>query len=407
MSSLQSKPGVGALTQLQMQGTQDEFIYDLRPGAETRFNQPWLQSTNHEIVQKVVPVDLTLGSTVKVVVPRRGDLLGNLSLSISLPVVPGAGINDFWREKIGYILLKKLRLVLNDVELDTSERLWLALHDDLHLKQGMRDGVAEMVGTSGLRVSQQHVVVVPLKLFCCYRPGKRQTFMPLLSSTGQNSLVLEIETETFQNAVTSYAGISPPQQLNCELIVDYVTLSEMERTQFLHQQTPLLCEVSQDCEGKSFRETIDDQGGDTVIATDVVQVDLSEVNMPVKYIAFVAYSTNAIEERRYFQYEDVIDTVQLKMDGWDRTERLDSQHFGLLQTFFHTPNCIPDRVFVYSFALDASHADQNGFFTFSHVRRPILYITLKEKRDDIVVKAFVLGYRWIDFKDGDAQIRFL
>ena len=403
-----SKPGVGAMLQLQMLGPQDQHMYELRDAASSsQFKQRVIQSSRFATTQKTVDVSLTLGSTVKAVIPRRGDLLGNIALSITLPAIPGAGINDYWRPKIGYVLLKKMRIVLNDVELDSSERLWLALHDDVHLHQSMKAGVADMIGANNLRLSQTHTVVVPLKLFCCYRPGQRQTFLPLLSSTGQNSLILEIETETFENAVTSYSGVSPPVEVSSELIMDFVFLDEAEKATIINSQTPLLCEVVQDCEGKSYRDTTDSTGGDSIIATDTVQVDLSELNMPVRYIVFVAYSQDAVTQRRFLEYEDIIDRVSLRMDGWDRTQHHDRDMFGRVQTFYHSRNCISENIYLYSFALDSTNTEPNGHFTFSHVRRPILYITLKEKRSDIVVKVFALGYRWVDFQNGDAQIRFL
>jgi len=406
-SSTSQKPGVGALMQLEMLGRQDEFMYDLTSNGSSRFRNRWIQSSPFAMVQKTSVASFTFGATNKYVIPKRGDLLGNIALILELPPVPGAGINDFWRDRIGYVLLKKIRIVLNDVELDSSERLWLALHDDVFLKQGMKDGVADMIGGPGLRLSQAHTIVVPLKLFCCYRPRRTQTFLPLISSTGQNSLTLEIETETFENAVTSYSGVSAPAEISAEVVCDYVFLDDVEKAQIINRQTPLLCEVVQDCEGTSSRVTLDARGGDTIIPTSTVNVDLSEVNMPVKHLVFAAYSTHAVTQRRFFEYEDIIDKVSLRMDGWERTELQSSNMYGLVQSYFHATNCVADKVYIYSFALDAAETSPNGHFTFSHVRKPSLYITLKEKRSDIVVKVFVLGYRWVDFQMGDAQIRFL
>jgi hypothetical protein len=409
-STTSTKPGVGGVLQLNMIGMQDTHLYqtsDTSEGGHRFFDQRWTQSTRFATVQKTVPSALPFGLTTKVVIPKRGDLLGNLALSITLPAIPGASIDDYWRERVGYILLRKLRIILNDVELDSSERLWLSLQDDLFIQKSKKAGVDDMIGRAGMRLSEEHTIVVPLKFFCCYKPGQRQTFLPLLSNTGQNSLVLEMELESFANCVTSYDGKFAPKDLAADLIADYVFLDEEDKNEIINRETPLLCEVVQDCEATSFRETLDGVGGDTIIPTGMVRVDLSEVNFPVKLIVFVAYSVDAVTQGKYFQYEDVIDTASLKFDGWERTQYQTADLYSLVQTWHHTPNCIKDHVYVYSFAMDAANSQPNGHFTFSHVRKPLLYVTLKQPRDDIVVKAFLLGYRYVNFRGGDAQVSYI
>jgi hypothetical protein len=407
MSTGSQKPGVGALMQLNLLGQQDEKFYELnKPVCNTFTNKSWKQSTRGATEQNEIPFPFVLGSTNKKVIPKRGDMMGNLLLAITLPVIPGAGINDYWLPRVGYILLKKMRLTLNDIELDSSERLWLSIHDDLFLPDGMTNGFNDMLGTSNLRLSQEHKIIVPLKFFNCYVPGQRQNFLPLLGST-RDTITLEIETETFQNCITSYSGINAPAELECELVTDYVFLDDLEKEQLVNRPYPVLAQIVQDVEQVSYREVLDSVTGDERIPTDTLLVDMSEINYPVKYICFVAYSVDAVERKEYFTYLDIIDRASLLFDNEERTEHQSKDIYSLVQTYRHAKRCISDKVYMYSFALDAFDSQPSGHFTFSNVRRVKLRVTLREKRDDVIVKCFVVGYRWIDFENGSARVRFI
>ncbi len=404
--ALNEKPGVGAILQTNMIGPQEKIMYDRT--AENAFtDSTWQPSTRGAIEQNEISFPFVLGATNKKIIPKRGDMLGNLALSIQLPAIPGAGINDYWQENIGYILLQKLTLSLNDAEIDSSERLWLSIHDDLFLPETKRSGVRDMIGNSGLRLSLSHTIIVPLKFFNCYKHGQRQNFLPLLASTSENTLVLEVLTETFSNCVTSYSGLNAPTELECELITDYVFLDDMEREMLVNRPYPVVAEVVQDVENTSFREVIDPTLGDTTIGTDRVLIDMSEINYPVKYVAFVAYEINSLVEKKYFQYLDIIDKVSLLFDSEERETLQDRDHYSLVQTYKHATRCLGDRIYLYSFALNAYASQPNGHFTFSNIRKPMLDVRLKEKRDDIIVKAFVVGYRFIDFQNGSARVRFI
>lgn len=404
--STEEKPGVGALIQTNLIGPQERIMYD--NNARNPFtDSTWVRTTPGAIEQNEISFPCVFGTLNKKVIPKRGDMLGNLALSINLPVVAGAGINDYWVEKIGYIILKKLRLTLNDAELDTSERLWLSIHDDLFLPDAKRDGVLDMIGRSGMRLTQEHRIIVPLKFFNCYNDGQPQNFLPLLSSTSDNTLILEIETESFSNCVTSYSGLSAPTELECELITDYVFLDAPEKERLVNNPYPMIAEIVQDVEGVSYREIMDPVLGHTRIKTDKVLIDMTEINYPVKYLAFVAYETSAVSSNSYFTYLDIIDKVSILFDGEERTRDEDKDHFSLIQTYHHATRCIQDRVYMYSFALDAHTVQPNGHFTFSNIRKASIRVTLKEPRDNVLIKVFVVGYRWIDFEGGSARVRFI
>jgi hypothetical protein len=230
--------------------------------------------------------------------------------------------------------------------------------------------------------------------------------MPLLSTPG-SSLYLEIETDSFENCVTSYSGNDPPKSFECRLLTEYVFLEEEEKERIINEPQTMLVETVRDAEGYSFREVTSNDGLDQIIPTDTVVVSLREMNFPAKAIIFAAYRTTDLQEGKFFNYADVIESASIRFDGNDRTEgREPIDYYRLIQPYLHAPRCTNDNIFFYSFALKPNLLQPTGTFSFSNIREGDISIKLREKASDIVVKAFVIGYTWVQFKGGFATTLF-
>lgn len=230
--------------------------------------------------------------------------------------------------------------------------------------------------------------------------------MPMISTPG-SSLYLEIETESFENCVTSYSGNEPPRTLECRLLTEYVFIEDDEKEKIVNQPQTMLIETVRDAEGYSFREVVSSDGLNQIISSDTVVVSLKEMNFPAKAIIFAAYRTTDLQARRYFEYADVIESVAIRFDGNDRTEGQEPiDYYRLIQPYMHAPRCTNDNIFFYSFALQPVLLQPTGVFSFSNIREGDLYIKLREPANDVVVKTFVIGYSWVQFKNGIASTLF-
>ncbi len=71
------KPGVGAIIQNNLIGPQEARMYD--ETADTPYTKPaWERVTRGAIEQSEIDFPFLFGSTNKKVIPKRGDMLGNL-----------------------------------------------------------------------------------------------------------------------------------------------------------------------------------------------------------------------------------------------------------------------------------------------------------------------------------------
>lgn len=408
-------PGIGGLIQTQALGPQDRYLYNL---GETPSCNPFTRGQSLRTTRGAIEVKeqefspFLLDSINRIEIQRAGDLLGDIVLEINLPDMSERGgvADDYWKPNLGYVIMKHIRLMLNDTELNSSERLFYDLYERLYETDSTRSALREMIGDGNdrkkLQINREHTILVPLKLFTSKRRGSSQTFLPLLSTPG-SSLYLEIETESFSNCVRSYSGNDPPRSLQCRLLTEYVFLEDEEKERIINEPQTMIIETVRDAEGYSFRDVTSNDGLNQIIPTDTVVVSLKEMNFPAKAIIFAAYRTTDLQQGKFFQYADVIESVSIRFDGNDRTEgREPIDYYRLIQPYLHAPRCTQDNIFFYSFALQPHLLQPTGTFSFSNIREGDLYIKLKEKASDIVVKAFVIGYSWVQFKGGFATTLF-
>lgn len=397
---------VGTHLQLAAKGPQETVLYGedpspFRPGCyktHTRFAI--------ETKDVVFPDGCLFGKETMLTIPRSGDMLGNIVLEFRLPALPNAAPTDAWVDGIGHVLFRRIKFAIDDIEISNTERLWYDISDRLFLKESYRHGMNEMIGKQrSLKLSKEHVVYVPLKLFCCKNHHEIQNFFPLLTMPG-SKMYLTVDMEDFTNCVTGYQGTVFPSSVACTALVDYVFLDGPEKERMINRPHTILVECEQDAEALTYKELLSDDG-DVRVPLDSVKVDLSEVNYPVKFLAWVVYANGDVKNKHYFTYVNETKTSTLLVDGVELFSSQDGGYFQLVEKFNKALRASgQDGVCLYSFALDASSWQPCGHLTFGEVSKPVLQVDLNDKRADRVVKVFVVGYKFLDIVRGRVNVRF-
>jgi hypothetical protein len=198
----------GSFYQLAAKGPQERMFYGDDETSIDPFRHCFKRSTPFALDQREEPFpdSFGLGAINTLTIPRIGDLLGNVVLEFYLPEIAGAGPGDRWVDGIGYVLLRRIRFLIDDIELSDSERLWYDISDKLFTKATHRRGLEEMIGKGAvLHLNRPHVIHVPLKLLCCKAHRATQSFLPIVSTPG-SSMRLEIEGESFDNCTIREDG---------------------------------------------------------------------------------------------------------------------------------------------------------------------------------------------------------
>lgn len=349
-------------------------------------------------------VDLRFGAATTVTIPRRGDMLGDVLLEVRLPSLGIAG--GTWADAIGYVLMARARLILDDVVIHDHERLWYDMVDRLYMPHGRKAGIDAMIGRgAGLATDREHVVYLPLKFFCCKAHHASQQFLPLVSLDSRRVLTLEFTAESLAACVSLPSGASLPPVaplLRAKVLTEQMFMDTDERRSLMRQPSLLAVESFQDVDAVSY--LFDDS---SQVGVTTVRLDLREVNLPVKALLFVAYDENALETRRYFEYLNCVSSAVLLLGSSQRFSERPGDYFSLVQTYQHAARCSDDLVHLYSFAMDASARQPSGALNFAAVDAPVLKVGLKNTSDrSVKVKAFAHCTNWLTVENGSMAFVF-
>lgn len=350
-------------------------------------------------------VALRLGETTTVTIQRRGDMLGDLILQVRLPSlgIPGGA----WADAVGYVLLSRARLILDEVVIHDQERLWYDLVDRVFMPHGRKAAIDAMIGRgAALPTDREHTVFLPFKFFCCRNHHATQQFLPLAALAPRSTLTLEFTAADLAGLVVLPPGAAlppAPPPLRALLLTEQTFVEQDEQRAAWQRGGLLLVETAQDVDALNYR--FDDQAS---FAVDAVTLDLRELNLPVRSLLFVAYDENAAQGRRYFEYVDCVRSATLLVGSSQRFAPRGGDYFSLVQTYQHAGRCSPDRVHMYSFALDAAQRQPCGALNFAVVDGPTVRVDLAPAAQgrNLKVKAFAQGVNWLAIERGSAAFMF-
>lgn len=396
-----SQGSLGTSIQLLAVGQQN-YVLDINPQMSF-FKAVYRRHTNAAIECFEDDLAVSFGRTTTFNVPRRAHMLGDMLLEIRLPNLGIAG--GTWADAIGYVLMARAKLIIDDTVLHDHERLWYDMVDKLYIPHGRRQAIDAMIGRGKqLATDRSHTIFLPFKFLCCKNQYRTQQFIPLVALSTRSELTLEFTAETLEACVVLPAGASLPATaaLAAKLLTEQIFVEEQERRAAMMRTTHLMIDTVQDVDALSY--TFDDEGRYDVASA---ALDMSELNLPVKAVAFVAYDENATAKRRYFQYLDCVDQAVMYLNSTQRFAPRSGDYFSLVQTYTHAARCAPDYIHLYSFALECHERQPSGALNFAVVDRPSLRIDLKNTSGRVVkLKAFAHCINWLVCDKGSMAFVF-
>lgn len=369
------------------------YVLDLNPET-TFFKATYRRHTPGATETCEDAFDLVFGRANVVDIRRRGDVLGPMMLDVTVPNlgVPGGS----WADTLGYVLFTRVRLLVDDVVVHDQERLWYDLWDKVVGAGARTRGLDRMVGRGrALSTAAAHSLTVPL-LFARHLP------IAALKRTAR--ITVEVTAEALDNCVVGAlpASTARPASLKARILSEQTFLSAEERRQVMARRHEVMVMQQQDTDALSYG--FDDSGR---FSTKAATVDLRELNLPVKFFAFVAYDETATAARRYFQYLDTISDATVVMGSRDRFAPRPGHYFALVQPYAHGGRCVADNVHVYSFALDMAGDQPSGALNFATVHKPTLRLGLRDVGSRALkLKVFAQCINWLVIDNGSASMMF-
>jgi len=322
----------GGLIQLTAYGAQN--IYLIENPSITFFKKVYRKYSNFACENINVQFDKIpsfRGSqiTTSCTIPRSGDLVRNIYLKIILPSVTDSG-NFLWSRNLGSEIIKNVKILVGGSLIDTLPEHWITIWNELTLNSSIKKNFNNLTGNipeihSYLGNKSSRTLYIPIPLFFFKDAGMS---LPLVALQYHE---LEIQFE-FRNITEMYSG-TPLETLDItdiSLDVEYIFLDSVERNRFSKVDHQYLI--------------------NTIQYTKFSNIDQNAIlelkfNHPVKELIFVLQRDDITKQQSNFT--DTLDEESgshilvngnLQVNGYDRFETVDFNHFGGIQLLEHHSN---------------------------------------------------------------------
>lgn len=386
-----STPGSGALLQLAAVGAQECMV---RGPCWNHFHIQYKRSTPFAQWTESHDIQYTPGSRTQLKIPKSGTLLTDMYLEITLPRIDTAPEGSTWTACVGYALLRRIRLLLNDQEIHNIERLWLDIYDALYTSSSHQDGLDRMIGRTPLPMSTQHILHIPLR-FLSSRPGQTRAPIPLQAITLAD-LILDIEWERMD--VVSGGVLETDPGIDVQVLTEYVELDDTERTQMLKGTTAVFESVV-DADARNF---LVDSDGD-VHPTPLCNVNIGNCRYSVKGLVWVAYEEN---ETLFTYLDRPFNDVSIMFQRQDRQQAMVSDYYDIMQPYTYGYQARPGPPGMYSFALRMTDRGNTGSADFAGLAQSNL-VGATTTDTKFKVKVFALYYNILHITPSAAKVLYV
>ena len=378
--------GQGGLLQLVAQGKQDVFLTG-NPQM-TWFKMVYRRYTNFAVESQPMYFDGTpdFGKRITCLVPRRGDLLGQVILELTLPALTLTdGTPVSYVNAIGHALIQEITIEVGEQEIDRQNGEWMEIFSNYITTKDKQTGFYNMIGKvdgySPPTLFGPIKLYIPLRFWFCKNPGLALPLAALQYHPIRINLTLRPLNQLFfsQNLTRpecTNLEVKPVSITDLMLWGDYIYLDSEEKRRFVSSTHEYLIEQTQ------YTSVIPIAPGATSGSLRL------EFNHPVRELFWYIQRDDMTRYHEYFNYSSLgtfeigtrtdllLDTV-LQLDGFDRFQVRDAGYFRLVQPWqYHT--VVPEELFVYSysFALRPEDAQPSGSMNASRMDSIVLQVNL-------------------------------
>jgi len=376
----------GGLLQLVALGKQDVFLTG-NPQM-TWFKMVYRRYTNFAIESQAMYFDGTpdFGKRITCLIPRRGDLLSQIILEVSLPALTlTTGQAVSYVNSIGHALIQEISIEVGEQEIDRQTGEWMEIWSNYTTPTDKQTGFYNMIGKvdgySPNTVEGPIKLYIPLRFWFCKNPGLALPLIALQYHPVRINLTLRPLNQLYYSPLLTSPtctnlDINPAKITSLMLWGDYIYLDSEERRRFVSSTHEYLIEQVQ-------------YTAPLPIAPGATSATLRmEFNHPVRELFWYIQRDDMTRYHEFFNYssiganevgnrQDMLQDAVLQFDGFDRFESRDAGYFRLVQPWQHH-TVIPEEYYVYSysFALRPEDAQPSGSVNASRLDSMVLQVNL-------------------------------
>ena len=391
----------GTMVQILSRGPQD--VYLTYNPEMSLFKRVYKRYTNFAVQQSEEKFSTTVrfGTKNTITVSKRGDLVGSMVLRVVLPNLSITG--GTWKDTMGYNIIAGTTLRIGDTRIQPLEGLWLDIDDKLFCPDSKYAGISKLVKRGEvLTTDKAWEMLIPLKFFCCKNTTSKQQFIPVYNLATNINVYVDFTFKTLSSLVNLPANTQLPDNVSLDagLIVEYVFLDETERYRFAQSPTNLTFDRVYSIDKNTYLTTTNGQ----TMNQSKVDIDLRELNKPVKYFAIIAYPENDITG---FTYYDIFVKGTFYINSNQQFTPRPSEYFSIVQKYQHFRRCDPtDNILTFSFALDTTTFQPTGSLNFAPYTKSKLSFDIIPQTSPKKIKVFAVTDDFLVFENGLCRLLF-
>jgi hypothetical protein len=379
-------PGQGGLLQLVAHGKQDVFLTG-NPQM-TWFKMVYRRYTNFAIESQPMYFDGTpdFGKRITCLVPRRGDLLSQIILEVTLPALSlTTGDSVSYVNSIGHALIQEITLEIGEQQIDRQTGEWMEICSNYTTTYDKQAGFNTMIGKTDTHIEPHFFgtqkLYIPLRFWFCKNPGLALPLIALQYHPIRINLTLRPLNQLFYSPGLSGPNcstieVNPASITELMLWGDYIYLDTEERRRFVSSAHEYLIEQVQ------YTSPLPISSGSTSASLRI------EFNHPLRELFWFIQRADMTRFHEFFNYsslglfeqgvrQDILQDTVLQLDGFDRFQVRDAKYFSIVQPWqYHT--VVPRNFYTYSysFALDPESVQPCGSLNASRMDSIILQVNL-------------------------------
>lgn len=391
----------GTFVQLLSRGPQDVFL-SYNPEISF-FRQMYKRYTNFAVehFEDKFSTTVRFGTRNTVTVSKRGDLVGSMILRVVLPNlnIPGGT----WKQTIGYNIMDTCVLRIGDTQVQTIDSAWMDIDDKMFCPDSKLLGLNKLVKRDEvLYTDQPHELLIPLKFFCCKKSDYKQQMIPILNLSANINVYVDFIFEKLSSLVNVPSGYQLPDAVSLQagLIVESVFLDETEKFRFAQTSTTIMFDPVYRIDTESFLTTTNGQ----IISQTKIDIDLRELNKPVKYFAIIAYP----EDNFSFEYHNIFTSGTFYLNSNQQFSARSSEYFTMIQPYQHGRRADPSsNILMFSFALNTTIFQPSGSLNFAPYTKSKLSFDIIPQTSPKRVSVFAASVNWLRFERGLCRLEYI
>ena len=390
----------------------------------TFFKSIYRRHTNFSSESVNVPLEggIQWGMHTITKLPRKGDLISDIYISVELPKISVTGPYPTvrWVDKLGHAMIEYVELYIGNELIDRHTGEWLELWSQLTLTEERKATYYNMIGHKGSLIAEQideinpQMIYIPLTFWFCKNTGLALPIVALQYHDIDIRIKFRNVEELYITSDSSNVVTVEPLK-NVSVYVHYYYLDKEERRRFASKGHKYLIEQVQ-------------QTSDGIVGSNGSGSFPISFNHPVKELIWVVqrkqsmsktYFKNAENEYDYndifnytasataqFKY-NMIDEMTIQLNGMDLLSSREAQHFNLYIPYKHHTRSPETGVFVYTFSENPEEYQPSGTCNFSRIDNAHIKFTMNGLGDgDKVMRVYAVNYNILIIQGGQAGLAY-